>query len=125
MGVSAFTKVGWDNDDNITEKCRQGIKWSGPRRDPRESLLKDRKTTVRVSVKDATPPNVKLNRLLNPKPITASGVSVAVVDCRKPSKLYRPEQPQLTPPPLAGSELTPRFYRWRPGAKPEECQPVY
>lgn len=122
-GVNAFTRASWDADDKATEKARQGLKWRGPNREPRETLLKDRKTnTCKVVVKDATPANVKLARAMGlvPPPTLERALGPVV------SKLvYRPEPLQTTPKPIERNELTPRFVRWWPGAKPEECPPVY
>jgi hypothetical protein len=125
MSINAFVAAEWAMLDDRAEKGRAGIKFDGPRRTPRETLLSERPPKVlRVKVKDCTPANVLLGRALGIMPestATVRGVDIRCEAKPRPHSSDRADTHTVNAPTVP----EPRWYRWRPGATPEECQPVW
>jgi hypothetical protein len=124
MPVNAFTQASWAFTERADEKARQGLKWRGPNRTPRETLLGERKTTTaRVRVRNTTPATVVLARAIEGKLINSQ---VSVVVEPKPRPFVKPVPPPVVVEAASSVPGVPRFYRWHSGARSEgECTPVW
>jgi len=127
--MSAFKRVQCAAIDKFHDDLRACVKFEKPNRIPRETLLSERPEKVaKIKIKNITPPNVLLRRGLgiSPKPDVLLYPFAQLAD--DPRTKANPERSgsgwdHSPTAPLALPE--PRFYRWQPGAKPEDCTPVY
>jgi hypothetical protein len=128
--MNAFVRADMAVEMRAIERARKGVRWQGPKRVGRESLLKERVVEPVVRVSEKVMPGMVGECLM--KDLRAEGkprveerkVVVFGNASAQPDYVREPREQVPVPLPWDGSTGV-RFVRWWPGCKPEEAIPVY